>query len=319
LANAMPMNDINTLNISSLVEIVRRYVNQRHRHPHLAADPQSFNQLCAAMDCLGDVELGADAYEEQLDNSDVGHTYLIVYGILQLFFVQQDSIKALLKTFGRPYERTPGVSGIRELRNKSVGHPVLRHDKSSHFISRSDLSTLHFRLSSYQKDGRHESDRYDLSKLVRDQRGAIAEDLRRLIKYLRGDELAYREKHSDQKLGQLFHPTFNYHIGKIREGTMGGPDRRAIGEASLRMVSGTIDKISQALEQRNLKGIIPDFLDKAPYAIKELSKYFSQTDASRLSDDDAYVFAGYLAAETDTMRTFVKAIDEENASSELPG
>jgi hypothetical protein len=314
----MPSINISDLDIAALMPVVRSYVNKPHRNAQLFANRQLFLELCSAMDCIEDVDLAGSSYLAMAEPTNTGDRYLIVYGMLQMLYVQQDAIKSLLAAFNLPSERATNIKEIRTLRNKSIGHPVRDSKGASHFISRIDLAIHSFRLSSFYSDGLSDYLTFDLRRMVRDQMRAVADLLRQLIQHLRRDEMDYRKKHNKTKLESFFDGGFSYALSKVREGMHDTGDKKEFAGSCLRMVSDSIDKFSQALQEMNLAANLPRFLEHVPYAIKELAAYFSGSTSSRLIYEDASIFISYLEEQTKTLKRVAKEIDDDNASEDLP-
>lgn len=75
--------------------------------------------------------------------------YLLIYGILQALYIQQDTIISIctsLNIFSKKIIlANPELSYIREIRNSSTGHPSnTRKDSSNNFISQTSVSQYSF-------------------------------------------------------------------------------------------------------------------------------------------------------------------------------
>jgi hypothetical protein len=57
-----------------------------------------------------------------------GWSYLVVYGILQVLYVQQDAATMLAGCLKLPFELPDELVNIREIRNDSIGHAHGRGD-----------------------------------------------------------------------------------------------------------------------------------------------------------------------------------------------
>ena len=95
-----------TINIERLIDLcdrIRDHVNQPRVHASLFADNTRFRQACSAMDMIGDTSQAVRAYA-QLCTADVdkGTAYLVVFGALQVLYVQQDAVFWLCKSLGFP-------------------------------------------------------------------------------------------------------------------------------------------------------------------------------------------------------------------------
>src|SRR4051794_31794598 len=85
---------------------IRDIVNTARRSSALLQNRQQWFQLCSAMDAIGDTQLAVRAFldEPMKDAKSDGWSYLVVYGILQVLYVQQDAAKMLASCLKLPLE-----------------------------------------------------------------------------------------------------------------------------------------------------------------------------------------------------------------------
>jgi hypothetical protein len=104
--------------------------------------------IAVAMDTAEDAAEAMLTYERtpfQRDN--FGENYLHLYGFLQAVFLQQDALEELHERFFESELDTKQMSGwraIRELRNRTTGHPVKYKKSERVFISRISLNQWSF-------------------------------------------------------------------------------------------------------------------------------------------------------------------------------
>jgi len=153
------------------MEELREVVNSRDVLEELTKDQRKRQQLWASMDVIEDTDAAIAAYQRLQDVRDEGCLYLIVYGILQVLFVQQDAIRHTAEAVGFDYECPPELHQIREIRNCAIGHPTKRErkDRESFGIIRGSLSHEGFTL--YRFDYEHDMPSVDvnLPKLIDEQ------------------------------------------------------------------------------------------------------------------------------------------------------
>src|SRR5687767_1869174 len=113
---------------------IRDIVNDPRRRQSLVQDRQRWLRLCSAMDVIGDTQMAVRAYldEPLKDRESAGWSYLVVYGVLQVLYVQQDAAMTLASCLNLTLEWPDELEPIRETRNDSIGHPTGRGT----FISR---------------------------------------------------------------------------------------------------------------------------------------------------------------------------------------
>jgi hypothetical protein len=71
---------------------IRDFVNH-YRFTHvLVQDLVTSNVVWSAPDAIGDTQLAIGTYQCLEEKDDIGFNFLAVYGILQVFYVQQDAV-----------------------------------------------------------------------------------------------------------------------------------------------------------------------------------------------------------------------------------
>jgi len=100
--------------IPELEEQIRNFINSPRKQYTLLQDRADWNKLCSSLDVVGDTELAIDAYMGSINESATdGQKYLILYGILQVLFVQQDAVKHMIEALGLQHEEDPILNHIR--------------------------------------------------------------------------------------------------------------------------------------------------------------------------------------------------------------
>ncbi|MGH9428047.1 MAG: hypothetical protein ACRD2L_17330 [Terriglobia bacterium] len=143
--------------LQDLQQQIRGFINSPRKQSGLLRDSAGWNKLCSALDVIGDTELAIDAYLTRQPTSDVGESYLIVYGILQVLLTQQDAVKHLCESLSIKVAFPKALQRIREIRSNAVGHPMEgRENKASksNFIQRVSLSERGFTLITVFSDDR---------------------------------------------------------------------------------------------------------------------------------------------------------------------
>lgn len=89
-----------------------------------------FERYCVAKDTIQDTAEAVMSHREQGFTVNVYRRYVEYYGVLQAIYMQQDAIKALFELFMVPdkidYSVLSNWQALRDLRNDTVGHPVVR-------------------------------------------------------------------------------------------------------------------------------------------------------------------------------------------------
>lgn len=125
------------------------------------------------------------------DRDNYGSTYLYLYGFLQAIYVQQDAIifqeKAILGKDLEKYIKDQRWSGIRNIRNEVVGHPVYRNRTeipSSYMLSRLGISRWSINLLRFNREGM-ESINYNLRNSYNDYIEVSSERLKQVIEFFK--------------------------------------------------------------------------------------------------------------------------------------
>ena len=309
------MND--KMDISQLEQRIRSFLSSDRFRSGFEKSPAGFNQLVSALDILGDTNRAMQTYPSMCTHNEKGISYIIVYGVLQGLFLQQDSVERIVKVLDIPYSRPAELQDIRDIRNKSVGHPTNQGKKSqdskSNFIDRSSLSPTGFKLLTLHSD----SDDYEMPHIfipdmISKQETHICEILSTIINELEKREITHREKYRGTKFANFFMQT-NYYFQKIEDGIR---KNDPLGVAGLAGVNECIEKFKAELENRNEEFDF-DMYRELFYALNELDKYLQPKEKSRLTDMDAKVFVGYAKGLMEQLRHNATEIDKEYASNEI--
>lgn len=159
-----------------------------------------WDQVTAAMDAVGDVELAIKAYKNR---EEVG--YLEIYGLLQAMVVEQEAVdhmRRLLMKRGKIkwYRDYPELLEARIIRNETVGHPTeVRNNRDKEaphaycVISRSSINRGYFEYLRYEHDGtRHIP--VHVARFIEAQQNGIAAILREIRDHLSRQLACHYEK-----------------------------------------------------------------------------------------------------------------------------
>ena len=164
---------------------LRDLVNATRQLHSLYADKVRWNIVCSAMDVIGDTELAIQEYDKiRKVESNHGGSYLIVYGILQIMFVQQDAVRNLAKALGLEFDLPTELIEIRDLRTAFIGHPT-EHRRggiiSSGYISRPTLNPSGFQFLRTSSTGPDQWGYVNIPELIVKQYNRIRELLGKAV------------------------------------------------------------------------------------------------------------------------------------------
>ncbi len=301
--------------ISDLESEIRDYINSPRNLYLLTQNDVNWNILCSALDVIGDIELGINAYlSEEWSTSD-GAKYLFIYGILQMLYVQQDVILEVNSVFELSDIKEPELISIRELRNKSIGHPAKRgkkrDKKSSHFIARYSISKEGFQLMSvYEKNPTPEFIYVNIISLIEEQHSLLVNILEKIMKKLKEKEMTHKQEFQDIKLENII-KSLTYPIQKIFEAS---PEKSDLVRAKIHLDEVKIGLISfkDELEKRELLLAYDSLnyhLSLVDYPVERLEQYFSEKTI--LSPEDVYIYTVFIQKQISELKPIAREIDED--------
>ncbi len=307
--------------IEELESQIRDFVNAPRRQAMLLADAAAWAMLCSSLDVIGDAELAIVAYlsgeTQQQDEHTLrlGRNYLVLYGILQVLFAQQDAVQHLAEALGIDYTLDRTLKDVRENRNDAVGHPTKRGSgKAFNFISRISLSSTGCRLLTVFADGKTEFKNIDVPSMIAVQRKAISAALSDILAKLKEDETEHRRRFRDTKLANAFAPVTYCHerINASIEGTL----PNSIGAEMLREIVRCISNFNDGLSTRgplDAYTTIVCELGELDYPITQLEAYFLQPADSKLNEIDAHIMHFFIFSKLRSLRQVASEIDHDYA------
>jgi hypothetical protein len=240
------------------VEIkIRDRINDARRKTALLRDRAKWAMLCSSLDVIGDTELATASYlsrgalaDEGL--RDTGNLYVILYGMLQVLYVQQDALKHLHEALGLTYVRDSELSRIRRIRNDAIGHPTHgNYGQSFHFLARITLSPGGCQMITMRPgEDTTEMMTINLPEIVVQHQTVVEKVLRALLSHLEHEDESHRAMFKDKKLTDCFPPRLGHTHEKIA-GAIRGDEPRPIGTSLAPLVS-VINNFKAALDERGL-------------------------------------------------------------------
>jgi hypothetical protein len=294
---------------------IRSFINEGRKHHELRQDKGKFSQVCSSLDVIEDSEQAITAFGRSDFGKDVALGYLVIYGVLQATFLQQDAVWNLCEALGIPRDRAayPSLAELREIRNASIGHPTKQDHKKptaySH-ITQMTMSIHGFDLLTFKADGNYERRRVDLPKLVAEQRQAIGDILLKVTDVLKMERESHKARFRMDKLAEFFPDTMSYYCEKVGEGVSGGG---VAGSACLTAIKDAFFGFRAAALERN-----PGLAEQLDYgyatidhAIASLARFLGVGDGDPLT---ARIFVDHLSSRLAEMRALAQEIDDEYAS-----
>jgi hypothetical protein len=181
---------------------------------------KNWEKICSCMDTLGDTDLAINTYFDISDNLikdisnkhfkddnysfEYGIKYLLLYGVLQSMFIQQDAFLGIYYEIITPkekfrefkknfFDKYPILKKIRDIRNRAIGHPTNKKDSNTknenfNFITRWSMAQGYFELSTYNSSKRVKTERIKLKDLWKEQQKIISAHIEEIITFLKNKE-----------------------------------------------------------------------------------------------------------------------------------
>lgn len=209
--------------ISQIEEQIRILVNDYPKREQIETASGGWGMLVSSLDIIGDTEQSFDSYESLSEPKTIGEKYLIIYGVLQSLFIQQDAVSNLYAALGISHTESPHLKVIREIRNHSSGHPteVKRKIVGTPFrifnhIQRFGLTIRIFKLGMFNESGELKILDIDLPKLVEQQRDVLGTELLSVLDTLRNQLNDYRKSHRSTIIKDFLPADLTTTINKIQ-------------------------------------------------------------------------------------------------------
>lgn len=176
--------------IDQLTESIRQIIQYPDNSFFGVLDGAEQRMLNSCLDVIEDSNACLDApFAPESDDLhlDDANKYMYIYGKMQALILQQDAVSHFLNATAFEYTIEP-LKYIREIRNKSVGHPTLRGKgtgRTFHFITRVSIRSEGFELTTVYADSRPDcTEKISLYDLIAKQRRYLSQILENFIAYL---------------------------------------------------------------------------------------------------------------------------------------
>lgn len=174
-----------------LIESIRQTICNSNNSFFDALDRPEQRMLHSCLDVIEDSNACLDAPlapENTNQHLDDANKYLYIYGKMQALILQQDAVRHFLDAAKFEFTIDP-LKYIRDIRNKSVGHPTLRGKgagRTFHFITRVSICDEGFELTTVFANDRPDiTEQINLTDLIVKQRNYLSQILEDFIAYLR--------------------------------------------------------------------------------------------------------------------------------------
>jgi hypothetical protein len=297
---------------------IRDIVNTARRRSALLQNRQQWFRLCSAMDVIGDTQLAVRAFldEPMKDAKSDGWSYLVVYGILQVLYVQQDAATTLASCLKVSLELPDEIQAIRENRNDSIGHPTGRGTS----ISRITLSPEGFQLRVPVKGGRAEFRYISVTEVAEEQTRLMGNLLNKAVEQLVADELEHRKTFRSQPLRSALPHTLGYGIEKISEG-LRDTSSTPFAFIGIDSIRAAVKRFREMVDER---GLTVAYEDSVGQTTAEVDFALGRIEARlngglrEWTELDADVYWFFLSAKVRELEELAAEIDADYDSDKVP-
>jgi hypothetical protein len=282
----------------SLMHDIRVIVNKSIFIENIKRHGFKWDIATASMDAIEDAELAIKSYSNLPKSLSEGHLYLILYGLFQAIFIQQDAVIHLAKGLNSPkisIWKDPDGKKIRLLRNKYFGHPTDSQnyetkESTFHGLARITLSAKSVTGWTYPS---FSTEVINIDDVVKIQQKFIVRSLTSIRNDLKEKEI----KFVSQFKNDLPEDDLTYPLSKIWTWAVSDSDHAGdVSPMGMSMLSRFIDKTEEGLKERfdNLHGIDAERdINKARYCLGHLNKIMAPhpKNANHSFEADIYTTA----------------------------
>ncbi len=310
-----------SLSVAELESAIRDEVNRPRLQYALISDSGYWEMICSALDVIGDTALATRWYRHQMqERAEPGELYVLLYGILQILFVQQDAVSNLADALKIDNEINAALKEIRDLRNRSVGHPTKigpGEGRAFNFITRRSMYRSGFDLLTISRDEEVVLTHVDVEKLIGQQEAELRKTLCRVLAKMRADEMEHRSQFRDSKLAALFSADLRYYFEKVEEAIEAeSVAERESGVGMLDVIWDDLRRFRTALADR---GILEAYnvekdIEEIEYPLSELRLWFQDPEASKLNRADVLIFSAFARLRMGRLAGIARDLDRDYAT-----
>ena len=302
---------------------IRDLINKPRKHAALIKEKNRYGMLCSCLDTIGDTDRCLEAFiTTDIDELDTNGKYVYIYGTVQAFVVQQDSVRHLLDSLNISYTLNPSspLKNIRDIRNGSTGHPTKTETETGdvfNFIPRNTIGNQGFQLNTYYLDGGKLESKYEfvnIPDLIAIQRDTLKDYLDDIIKTLKQEEIDHRIKFAADKLVDIFQFTES-HFQKISE-VLVNPDSVHAPQINVYVneVLKSVQDFKTELQKRELLDAyegIASTIEEVDDHLKELQIYFCNPNETNINEKDTCIFTDPVQMQVGELKQFAQDLDDE--------
>ena len=304
--------------IFEAIREIRDIINSPLSKPELLKDKKNWNKLCSSLDNIEDSQHAINRYQD-LKGFQGYEGYLLLYGLIHAFYLQQDAINSLSRSlidkkinYKKEY---PKLYRIREIRNDSIGHPTNRKHGEYHVvINQNTINKTGFEYLIYNDDAKTKFEYVNLTKVINTQEELSIEILNKIYSFLKKDIEEHKSNFSGNKLSDLITSNNGYFFQKLYERCYSTRKPKDFTKANILYLKNDVfEKIMEGIKERykTIDAIagLEHQAEKIRYIFEELLKLLDKNKYSQ--GYDAEILIDSLEHEFDELNELIKDIDRE--------
>lgn len=278
-------------------------------------DQLNYNQTFTSIDLVEDSQIAIEEFENIDIDGIQGRSTLLIYGLLQSFFLQHDGLFYLYKCIvNRNIKRDDFFNlfsfdkNIREVRNDIAGHPTNRHSSEFYFIAKGTTTKYEFTYAGYTPEFRTVD--VDLKIFIQKQFDFAEKVLLFIQNDIKQKIEMKKEEHKNIKLSEMIIEA-DRNIQLISRGIRDG-ERSFEGEWGISGVEKSIQNLKKELALR-YNSNLPASISESFRMIDHILLRFREWDSENLllNNDDAEIFLDSLDNQISELSEMLKEVDEE--------
>jgi hypothetical protein len=274
-----------------------------------------YNQTFTSIDLIEDSQIAIEEFESAESLEKQGRSTLLIYGLLQSLFLQQDGLYHLYKcVVNENIKQTDFFDifsfdkNIREVRNDIAGHPTNRKNTEFYFIAKGPISKYRFTYAGYTPTFR--TVEVDLKTFITKQLEFTINVLQSVEENILNKIEMKKGEHKDKSLKEMIVGA-DRNIQLIYRGIR-DDEKNFQGEWGISGLKDAIEEIRKELNIRyneNLPIGISEAFRLIDYIILRFNQWW--TERTLLRNDDAEIFLDSLEKQLNELKEMLLEIDQE--------
>lgn len=307
----------NMKTISELEQEIRDFITSPRKRAVVEQDLADWGKLVSSLDVIGDTEQAFDSYLDMEEPENSGEKYLIIYGVLQALFIQQDAVIHLCEALNLTYTPDSQITAIREIRNDSSGHPTKRgggKGRAFNRISRMSMKFGSYKLETFYPDGTSKIVDIEIPKLIESQRSILQTSLDDIIEKLKEEEMLHRKTFRDIKMVDFFPKNIEGEY-KIIDDVIEGKLSANEGVSSINVMIDGVKLFESELQTRAIsegyEHTVGEQIKKLENPLNEMLQHLENATKSKLSKENLEDLRTHIRKDMSILIQMAEEIDKD--------